>query len=323
MNNNHLLTRQIEEYIAYKQGLGFKIFIESQELRRFAKYAVECGHYHALTVDLALRWASLDSNYSRWYMARRLETIHTFAKYAVVFDPKTEIPPTGVFGKCHGRTTPYIISESEINLLMHRARQLLSPDGLRAITIATALGLLWSTGLRPSELCNLLIKDVDLDYGVLLIRETKYRKDRYVPLHSRTSEALSQYSAKRALLCPTTTSEHFFLSTNGKPIKLRNLEYAMQVIRPCLLPEGEKEWSLRAPRLYDLRHSFACNTIKRWLEDNEDVNHKMVVLSAYMGHIKPKDTYWYLTGTPELFALSGSKYERFVGSFYAGDDHEK
>ncbi len=323
MNNKHLLTRQVEEYIAYKQGLGFQISVNSQELRRFAKYAKDNGHHHSLTVDLALRWASLDPNYSRWYMARRLEIIHTFAKYAVVFDYKTEIPPTGIFGKCHGRTTPYIISEAEINLLMHKAKQLLSPDGLRAITVSIALGLLWSAGLRPSEFCNLLISDVDLDQGILLIRETKHSKDRLVPLHLKTREALSKYAAKRDFLCPATTSEHFFLSTKGNPIKLRDLEYAMQILRPCLLPEGQTDWPLRAPRLYDLRHSFACNTIKRWLENNEDVNHKMVILSAYMGHVKPTDTYWYLTGTPELFALAGGKYENFVASFYAGDDHEK
>jgi len=69
----------------------------------------------------------------------------------------------------------------------------------------------------------------------LLIRETKYSKDRYVPIHSKTREALHKYAAKWNLLCPTTTSGALFLSTKGRPIKLRDLEYAMQILRPCLL----------------------------------------------------------------------------------------
>lgn len=54
MNSDHLITRQVEEYIAYKRGLGFKIFIEAAELRRFARYAREARHDGPLTADLVL-----------------------------------------------------------------------------------------------------------------------------------------------------------------------------------------------------------------------------------------------------------------------------
>lgn len=119
MITDNKITRQVESYIEYKQSLGYQLKIESQELRRFAKYTCDIEHTGSLTVDLAMQWSSLDGSLSRWYMARRLETIHTFAVYAACIDPKPQVPQTGVFGKCHGRVTPYIYTENEILRLMN------------------------------------------------------------------------------------------------------------------------------------------------------------------------------------------------------------
>jgi len=193
--------------------------------------------------------------------------------------------------------------------LIQEAKRLHSPDGLRALTTSTVLALLWSTGLRPSEVCHLLMDDVDLMQGILHIRETKFSKNRYVPVHETTRQALGEYLFRRNVLLSRIEDRHFFLSTGGKGIKLRNLEYAMQVIRHCLLEKGQKNWSGRAPRLYDLRHSFASITILRWMKNGEDVNHKLLQLSVYLGHVKPSDTCWYLTGIPEVAALVGEQFE--------------
>ncbi len=100
---NNRITQQIEEYVAYKRSLGYRIKIEAQELRRFAKYTREMGYDGSITEELAMRWASLDDHFTRKYMARRLETLHTFAVYISAFDEQTQIPRNGVFGKAHTR----------------------------------------------------------------------------------------------------------------------------------------------------------------------------------------------------------------------------
>lgn len=323
MSKNHLISQQVEEYIAYKKGLGYKLQVESEELRRFARYAKEINHSGSVTIELALKWASLKPGYTRWYKARRLETVHTFAKYVAVFDPQTQIPSASVFGSCHGRTTPYIVSKEEIKLLIQASKNLHSPDGLRALTTSTILALLWSSGLRPSEACNLTMNDVDLLQGILHIRETKFNKDRYVPVHETTRQALAEYLCKRDSLLSQIEDPHFFLSTGGKGIKLRNLEYAMQLIRNCLLGENQKTWTGRAPRLYDLRHSFASITILRWMKNGEDVNHKLLQLSVYLGHVKPSDTYWYLTGIPEIADLACKHFEKCFLSTCTGGAYEE
>ncbi|MFZ5969516.1 MAG: tyrosine-type recombinase/integrase [Bacillota bacterium] len=314
MLTDNKITRQIESYIEYKQSLGYQLKTESQELRRFAKYTREINHSESLTADLAMQWASLDSSLSRWYMARRLETVHTFAVYAASIDPEAQVPQTGVFGKCHGRVTPYIYKEEEILRLMNESLNLFTTDGIRCLTVSTALGLLWSTGIRVSELTNLKVKDVNFKERYLHIKNTKFHKDRLVPLHQTVVEQLEKYDSKlRGKLSGRSEDDFFFVTTNGRRFNTRAFEYAFQQLRFCLMPDGGNNWKRRQPRLYDIRHSFACRTILKWLESGEDVNQKLYSLSVYMGHVKPADTYWYITSTPELLSLACGKFELLCG----------
>lgn len=320
MGSIHRITDQVEDYLSFKQDMGFQLKIESAELRRFAAFARMKDHQGTLTVDLALEWASEKPHYTQWYRARRLETVRCFAKYARALDPETQIPTPGVFGKCHGRTVPYIYSAREIALLMEQANKLFSPDGMRARAVTTAIGLLWATGLRVCELCHLSCKDIDLDNRVIHIRNTKFHKERYVPIHSSVVDALQSYAQYRDFLYSVRSTPHFFLSTGGTVLSERNLEYSFTKVRTCLLPEGKQQWDRRPPRLYDLRHSFACHTIIRWLESGVDVNHHLYLLSTYLGHVKPSDTYWYLTGTPELLLLAAERFEHLSQIITRGED---
>lgn len=319
--NTNLISNQVEEYITYKRGLGYKIKIEADELRRFATYTRDISYEGSLTVDIALKWVALKPEYSRWYMARRLETIRTFAQYVCIFDPNAQMPQKGIFGKCHGKVTPYIFTEKEIYFLMEIASDLFSPDGLRSITIPTAIGLMWATGMRPGEICNLMNEDADLKNGFITIKETKFSKNRILPIHETTILKLEKYKKKRDKLRKDYSNQHFFIMTGGNSLVLRNFEYAWQIIRVHLLTDTE-EWSGRPPRLYDIRHSFACNTILRWLQEGININNKILYLSTYLGHAKISDTYWYLTGTPEIMSLLTHNFEDY---FYGnrGDFHAK
>jgi site-specific recombinase XerD len=316
MTDENKLTRQIEEYISYKQSLGYKIKIESQELRRFAAFTRSIGYAGSLTSELAMRWSSLNSDYSRLYMARRLETIHTFAKFISSFDPDAQIPQTGVFGKSHCRISPYIYSDEEISLLMNEAGKLFSPDGIRSYTVSTAIGLLRSTGIRVSELTSLKIADVRLNDGYLFISNSKFKKDRMVPLHPTVTKNLTDYRFFiEQKLGQRGNMDYFFVSSYGHRFNTRAFEYAFQLIRPILSACDTREQRVltRNYRLYDIRHTFACETIRNWLESGEDVNQKLYILSTYIGHVKPEDTYWYLSATPELLAIACRRFETAFG----------
>ncbi len=62
----------------------------------------------------------------------------------------------------------------------------------------------------------------------------------------------------------------------------------------------------------DLRHTFAVRRVQLWHDSGVSVDQGMLWLCTYLGHAKISDTYWYLTGTPELLAVVGSTFERFA-----------
>jgi hypothetical protein len=68
------------------------------------------------------------------------------------------------------------------------------------------------------------------------------------------------------------------------------------------------------PRIHDLRHTFICRRVKLWHEQSADIDNAMVALSTYVGHAKVSDTYWYLTGVPELMAVAGRRFEQFASN---------
>lgn len=310
MLDSNRITLQIEEYITYKRSLGYVIKTESQELRRFAKYTREIKYDGPVMSELAIQWASLDNNFTRKYMARRLETLHTFAVYISVFDAEAQVPQIGIFGKAHMRTNPYIYTDDEVLSLMCRTSDLYSPDEIRSNTVSSAIGLMYATGIRVSELTSLKITDVQLKEGHIFINSSKFKKDRIVPLHPTVIVKLSEYrSLIESKIGARNDDDYFYVTSYGHRFNSRAFEYAFKLIRPLVFGKVTKR-----PRLYDLRHTFACNTIKRWHETGEDVNRKLYLLSTYMGHVKPEDTYWYLSATPELLGIAARKFEdRFGG----------
>ena len=111
-----------------------------------------------------------------------------FARYLATIDPDSEVPSEDLLPARQQRVAPYIYSEQEIIALMAAARKL--TPLLRAVTFETAIGLMASTGLRIGEALGLDRHDVDLDDGVLHVRIAKQQRQREVPMHPTTTEAL-------------------------------------------------------------------------------------------------------------------------------------
>jgi len=310
MKNPESMIDRVNNYILWKRGLGYSQKTEAGELLRFAKFAESINQKGPITTDLALKWTQLAGHNSRLYQAKRLELIRCFAKYEAIAEPLTEIPPKGIFGHAHIRIRPYIYTQKDIIRLMERAGELSPIDGLRPQTVQAFIGLLASTGLRVCEALKLDRADVDYDNKILFIRDTKFHKSRIIPAHESTIHALQEYSIFRNRYHPIPQSSRFFLSEKGKELPYSTICWNFQQIRNCLLT-GET-WNRRSPRLHDLRHTFACNRLLKWYQEGIDINQTISSLSTYLGHVKLSDTYWYLTGTPELFSIAAEKFEKYT-----------
>ncbi|OJF75661.1 MAG: hypothetical protein BKP49_11155 [Treponema sp. CETP13] len=308
MKDNKIL-QQLNNYINYKHSLGFKFKHVESVLRNFASYTLSIDYNGSITLEIVLKWISTGRQFDKT-MGRKLEVIRPFSKYVTAFDNKAEIIPL-VYKNVHDRPTPYIYTEDEIIKLMAECQNIYSPDGIRATSIKIVIGLLWATGLRPSEPVNLTNADVNLDNLVLHIKETKFSKERYVTFDNSVKYQLYKYKLlKEQKFGIKGLEEPFFYTTGGKPLTERALAYAFKLIRPCI---AAKPIGYSHVRLYDFRHTKACNTIKYWTEQGIDVNKNLYILSTYMGHVKPQDTYWYLSATPDMLELCCSKYEKMFG----------
>ncbi|MEQ9495191.1 MAG: tyrosine-type recombinase/integrase, partial [Algiphilus sp.] len=159
---------------------------------------------------------------------------------------------------------------------------------MRPATYETIFGLIAATGLRLSEALHLRCGDVDLDQGVLTVRDTKFRKSRHVPLHPTVAEALNRYMVLRARHSAPHRDAPLFLSSSGGVLPKRTVHGVFQRLR------GELRWSARGAygqtRIHDLRHTFICRRVQLWHESGADIGNAMAALSTYVGHAKVSDT---------------------------------
>jgi integrase/recombinase XerD len=297
------LRRHLDDYLQLRRALGFKLEFPGYVLPSLISY-LEAAGAATITAELAVAWAGLPRGVLPITWAHRLGAARGFARYLKTVDPATEIPPAGVWPSVSPRPQPYIWADSDIGRLLAAARELRPP--LRAATYETLFGLLAATGMRVGEAIGLDRADTDLDGGVLTIRDGKFDRSRLVPLHPTVTSTLASYAARRDRLCPSPKTTRFFISTAGTALRTNGADRAFTELTTAL---GLRTEACR-PRIHDLRHSFTVRQLLDWHRAGDDVNARMPVLSAYLGHVSPEGTYWYLTAVPELMELAAARLAR-------------
>jgi integrase len=182
---------------------------------------------------------------------------------------------------------------------------------LRRKTMETVIGLLACTGLRISEALRLHLQDFDARAGMIHVSRTKYSPERDLPLHPSTVRALQRY--QRARLQQYPAGEHFFVGPQGRPLSIFTARHSFDCVARGLKVNGARA----RPRMHDLRHSFATKLVACWAHQSASVEHRLLLLSRYLGHHHFSDTYWYLE--PDRAALQGAaasfrRYHRHTGA---------
>jgi integrase/recombinase XerD len=301
------LNSHVEDYLRLRRALGFKLEREGQLLIQFAA-RLEAAGAATLTSQLAIAWAREPAGVQPNQWAKRLGIVRKFAAYLQTIDPTAEMPPAGVFPARRRRPTPYLWSERDICRLLEGARALRSP--LRAATHEALFGLLAASGMRVGEAIALPRNDVDLDTGVITIREAKFDRSRLAPLHVSTTDALRRYAAERDRLCPRPRRSPFFLSSAGTALERSRVG---KTFREITIAIGVRSATVH-PRVHDLRHSFAVRTLIEWQRSGVSIDQHIGTLSNYLGHVSPADTYWYLSAAPELMELAAKRLYEYFGA---------
>ena len=321
MNRLMNLQARVDDYLAERRRQGFNLRSRDTFLSGFAHFVA--AHRGALTTELIVEWVRSGKgghgDAGTW--AYRWGRLRHFIRYLKQFEPDIEVPETSLFGPEPGRLAPHIYREEEIVDLLAAARTLGPCGSLRPFTFETLFGLMASTGLRVSEAIHLRDADVDLQRGMLTIRQTKFAKSRQLPIHPSTVTALARYRRQRGRHVPTTVDMPFLVGSRGRrlglPLGQRQAHRVFNGLRDDLgwVNRGAHD----APRLHDLRHTFVVRRLMRWYAEGADVDRMMLALSTYVGHTEIFYTYWYLSAVPELLVIVAGKFEQYA-DLGGGDD---
>lgn len=301
------LGEAVDDYLRLRRALGFKLRDTEIALHDFVSFLDRQGASR-ITTELALQWATQPQHAEPSHRARRLGIVRLFAEYRSACDATTEVPAPGLLPGRYIRKDPYLYSDAEVCRLLAAARELPSITGLRGRSYSTLFGLLAVTGLRISEIVALDVADVDLRGALLTIRQTKFGKSRLVPVHSSTQRALWSYARYRDRIHSQPLTPSFFVSERG--IRLTQWAVRGTFIKLSHQIGLRKPADRFGPRLHDFRHRFAVRTVLGWYRRGVDIDPRMPVLSAYLGHAHVTDTYWYLSAVPELLCAAARRLER-------------
>ena len=295
------LRQAVHEYLSLRRSLGFKLQDAGKGLLEFVTF-MEHHRTSYITQALALAWAQQPVNVQPAQWAKRLSFVRGFAHHRSATDPRTQIPAHGLLPFRPKRARPYLYSDDEIRSLLRATLDL--PCGceaskLRPWTYHGLFGLLNVSGLRLGEARSLELQDLDLKAAVLTIRSGKFGKSRLVPLHASTCKVLADYIARRKRhWAGRPVSSYLFVSNWGNRLDGGEIHRTFYALSRQIGLRGISDH--HGPRLHDMRHRFATNTLVTWYRSNLDPERLLPILSAYLGHVHVADTQWYLSSSPEL-----------------------
>ena len=250
-----------------------------------------------MTRELAMAWTAPREGEAAKSRLHRACLLNQFGKYLELTGHEICPLPKGRWDT--GSFTPYIFTHDEIDRLFQAA------DNIRPIAQARNLHkelpalfrLLYGCGLRVSEAVGLLCRDVDLEQGVLTIREAKNGRDRLIPLSESLLTLLRDYRENAA---DWLDGADYFFPAPDRTILSPNTVYQRfrKVLWSAGIPYNGKG---NGPRLHDMRHTFAVHTLQKWVERGEDLTAMLPVLSVFMGHKSMQATSRYLRLTAEVY----------------------
>jgi len=306
------LREAIDQYIAWRRAHGAIFKSSANLLKRFVRSVGEPADCASVTTAQVVSFLAgagpLTRNRENKYGA-----LAGFYRYAISRGFVTRSPLPDNEPKPPASAPPHIYSRDELHRLLEAIENSQGPAvHLEAETLRTLLLLLYGTGLRVGEAQRLTLADVDLQEALLTIRATKFFKSRLVPIGPQLVHVLKTYAALRAdRPLPQGRNSYFLANRNGTPLAKSTLNTAFLKLR-CAAGISSPDSGRQAPRLHDLRHSFAVHRLTERYRQGADVQRLLPVLSTYLGHTDISGTQVYLSMTPELLQQASSRFELYA-----------
>jgi integrase/recombinase XerD len=302
------LTRDIDNFLAFKRALGYRYARGEATLRSFERFAYAHAGRGATGRPKIVLAPTVEAFLTRIVgrkavtVANELGALRQLCLYRRRRDPHGYVPEHGWAPQTESVYLPYIFSREEIRDLLDAAKRHCGRN-IPGPMLHTLLLVLYCTGLRFGEAVRLRLSDVDLRRCTFLIRESKGRT-RLVPFGEDLARELNAYLGDRVRTAGAAV-DALFVRKSGSALTLGS---ASEAVRRLLRQRGLKPAAGRlGPRPYDFRHAYAVHRLTEWYHAGVDIHARLPWLSAYMGHVNVLGTEVYLHATPELLQLASDR----------------
>lgn len=311
----------LRRYLATKQAFGCQYIDGTRALESWDAFVCRSyPHARVTDADMIHGWAEGLTHLCPTVRNRYLCVLRNFLLFHVRDHEVGFIPETDSFPRPLPHCTPRVVSDAEMAKILATTSQLppCRQTPLRAEKAKLAFILLFCCGLRRGELLRLKIDDIDLAQRLLRIESTKFHKSRLVPMSDSVFQALQDYLDMSRRKKISLDAGSFLIWSRGHP----RLQFAYtgpglkQIWQHVCLSAGIVDKRGRAPRIHDLRHSFAVNALQRWYMQNVDVQSRLQQLATYMGHVSPIYTYHYLQLTPQLGDAASQRFHTLCAPLF-------
>lgn len=306
----------MERLVQEKRACGHKYDTPAQVLKDLDDFlCATTTQFDGLTKTQVQQWLAKYPDEQPSTVQRRIVLVRQLARLMIRLGHTAYLPPEGIGPHRSYQFSPRIFTRAEVQKII-QAVDAISPGSrspLRHIILPEVFRLLYGCGFRLSEVLMLKVRDVDLQQGVITVRQGKFGKDRLVPPAIDMVERLRRYAdamSQRALP-KQKAGAFFFPSAEGRPWHASTIYHIYRkALLQCGIPHGGRG---KGPRVHDLRHTFAVHRLLQWYEQGADINVKMPFLVAYLGHHDFTGTQKYLHLTAELFPEIAARMNRQFG----------
>ncbi len=305
------LAEAITKYVDLKQSMGMRFQNEHRILQAFHRQVGDVRVAEVSPEAVATFLAGRGPITATWLNKHR--ALRGFYRHWITRGQITHTPVPTVVPRMVQTFVPHVYSDDELRRLLQAIDDNQARRGchVSAPTFRVLLLLLYGTGVRISEAVTLTRGDLDLHAGMLLIRETKFYKSRHLPLGPTLVALLAADAARTPRASTADATAPFFTTARGTAVTKALARLNFVHLRARAGVHG-RPGVLSAPRLHDLRHSFAVNRLVAWYREGADVQRLLPHLSTYLGHRRIESTQRYLTMIPELLEQASGRFERYA-----------
>jgi len=294
-----VLAPLMARFVQEKHSCGYAYCESTRILHRLDDFLVqECLTTLELPRLLARKWLAKKPHESARTQQQRIILVRHFSRFLLRSDYPAYVPESTLAARNPATFVPRMLSDEELGKFF-RAVDTLEPTArspLRHLVMPEIFRLLYGCGFRLGEVLKLRVRDVDLEQGIITVRQAKFRKDRLVPPAFPLVNRLRRYDDH---FINRSSDAIFFPAPSGGPFGHRAVYTVFRgLLMQCGIAHAGRG---KGPRIHDFRHLFAVQTLRRWYRNGEDLNAKLPLLATYLGHQHLSGTQRYLHLTAELF----------------------